>query len=179
MDISNYNWIWWLVICNFRCFFTYVLLLLLLLFFFFLLFGARDYRRMIFSESSPVSLSFTAGHQLGTLSIGIYNSLIVYDNLWALKFGNFSEFQNVIGDTPSIITTHCVRKSICDSPIIINYMYKEFVIRIEDCPSWHLVVQSQQWKTRTDVRLFFCFGSNCLEGFLELHVLCRQNHIER
>ena len=146
---------------------------------FFLLFGARDYRRMIFSESSPVSLSFTAGHQLGTLSIRIYNSLIVYDNLWALKFGNFSEFQNVIGDTRSIITTHFVRKSICDSPIIINYMYKEFVIRIKDCPSWHLVVQSQQWKTRTDVRLFFCFGSNCLEGFLELHVLCRQNHIER
>ena len=146
---------------------------------FFLLFGARDYRRMIFSESSLVSLSFTAGHQLGTLSIRIYNSLTVYDNLWALKFDSFFEFQNVISDTPSIIMTHCVRKSICDSPIIINCMYKEFLIRSKVCPSWHLVVPSQQWKTRTDVRLFFCFGSNCLKGFLELHVLCRQNHNER
>ena len=28
----------------------------------------------------------------------VLNSLNVYDNLWTLKFDNFSEFQNVISD---------------------------------------------------------------------------------
>ena len=40
------------------------------------------------------------GHELGTLSIPVHNSLTVYDNSWALKFDNFSEFQNVISDRP-------------------------------------------------------------------------------
>ena len=70
---------------------------------FFALFGAWDYRRMIFSESSPV-----------------YNSLAVGDNSWALKFDNFSEFQMPLVIAPpsrSIIMTHCIRKLICDSPL--------------------------------------------------------------
>ena len=39
-------------------------------------------------------------HELGTLNIRIHHSLTVYDNSWALKFYNFSEFQNVISDSP-------------------------------------------------------------------------------
>ena len=39
------------------------------------------------------------GHELVTLSIRVHNSLTVHDNLWALKFDNFSEFQNVMSDT--------------------------------------------------------------------------------
>ena len=41
-----------------------------------------------------------AGRELGTLSIRVHNSLTVHANLWALKFDNFSEFQNVISDSP-------------------------------------------------------------------------------
>ena len=40
--------------------------------------------------------------------------------MWTLKFNNFSEFQNFISDIPprpSVIMAHCVRKSICDSPL--------------------------------------------------------------
>ena len=55
-------------------------------------------------------------------------------------------------------------------------MYKKFLIRIEHYPSWHLLIQSQQWKTKTDLRLFCCFGSNHLESFLELDPPCRKNH---
>ena len=42
------------------------------------------------------------GHELDTLCIGVHNSLTVHDNSWALKFDNFSEFQNVIGDSSDI-----------------------------------------------------------------------------
>ena len=59
-----------------------------------------------------------AGDELSTLSKRIHNSLTVYDNSWALKFDNFSEFQNVISDSPSVIMTHCVPKSICDSKFL-------------------------------------------------------------
>ena len=63
--------------------------------------------------------------QLGTLSIPVHNSLIVHHSSWALKFDNFSEFQNVISDSPpphthtqpSVIMTLCVRKSIFASPL--------------------------------------------------------------
>ena len=58
-----------------------------------------------------------AGHELDTLSIRVHNSLAVHDN-----FNNFSEFQNDISDRPpppttSVIMTHCVQKSTCDSPL--------------------------------------------------------------
>ena len=39
------------------------------------------------------------GHKLGTLSIRVHNSLTVHDNLWALKFDNFSEFQNIASES--------------------------------------------------------------------------------
>ena len=87
---------------------------------FFVLFGARDYKKMIFSDRSPVYMGYTAGHELGTLSIRICNSLTVYDNSWVLKFDIFSEFRKVISDSPppiSVIMTHCVRKSIFYSPL--------------------------------------------------------------
>ena len=60
--------------------------------------------------------------------------------------------------------------------LLTSYMYKEFLIRIKDYPSWHLLVQNQQKKTRTDLRLFCCFESNHLDGFFELDVPCRKNH---
>ena len=65
-----------------------------------------------------------AGYELGTLSIRVDNSATVHDNSWALKLDNFSKFQNVINNslptpTPSVIMTLCVRKSICDSLLII------------------------------------------------------------
>ena len=41
-----------------------------------------------------------AGHELGTLSMRVHDSLKIHDNSWALKFHNFSEFQNVIKDCP-------------------------------------------------------------------------------
>ena len=30
----------------------------------------------------------------------VHNSLTIQDNLWTLKFDNFSEFYNVISDSP-------------------------------------------------------------------------------
>ena len=33
-----------------------------------------------------------AGHELGTLSTPVHNTLSVHDNSWALKFDNFSEY---------------------------------------------------------------------------------------
>ena len=49
---------------------------------------------------------------------------------------NFSEFQNVISDSrpappsspSSVIMTHCVRDSICDSPIILGIADVEFLV---------------------------------------------------
>ena len=38
------------------------------------------------------------GHELGTLSIRVHNSLTVHDYSWALKFENFCEFQNVLSE---------------------------------------------------------------------------------
>ena len=43
-------------------------------------------------------MGYTAGLELGTLSMRLWNSLIVYDNLWALRFDNFYEFQSVISE---------------------------------------------------------------------------------
>ena len=73
------------------------------------------------------------GHELGTLSIRVHNSLTVHYNLWALKFDNFSEFQNVKRPPhpppiPSVIMTLCVRKSICDSPLICMNNYYSYSI---------------------------------------------------
>ena len=52
----------------------------------------------------------------------VHNLLTVRDNLRTLKiydkFDKISEFQNIISDRPptaSVIMTHCVQKSICDS----------------------------------------------------------------
>ena len=56
------------------------------------------------------------GDELGAISIRVHNSLKVHDNSWALRFDDFSEFQNVISDNPPL----CVRKSICDSPLILQ-----------------------------------------------------------
>ena len=95
-----------------------------LVFFYFVLFfvhlRAKDYRRMIFSKSH-LYIWAIGGHELGTLSIRVSNSLIFHENSWALKLDNFSESQSVISDsltpTPSVIMKLCVRKSICGSPL--------------------------------------------------------------
>ena len=50
----------------------------------------------------------------------VHNSLSVHENLWTLKFDNFSEVQKAISDNLSLISvimTHYVRKLICDSPL--------------------------------------------------------------
>ena len=44
--------------------------------------------------------------QLGNLSIPVHNSLIVHHSSWALKFDNFSEFQNVLVIAPRHTHTH-------------------------------------------------------------------------
>ena len=49
----------------------------------------------------------------------VHNSLTVHENSRALKFDHFSEFQNVIGDSPSPPSV-IIRKSICDSPFKTN-----------------------------------------------------------
>ena len=77
------------------------LVLLLLLFFFF---EAREYKRIIFSESSAVFMGCSR-----TWTKQVQNSLTVHDNSWTLKFHNFSEFQNVINVSPpaeSVIMMH-------------------------------------------------------------------------
>ena len=46
-------------------------------------------------------------------------NFVINDKCWTLKFDNFPHFQNVTSNNPppaSVITTHCVRKSIFDSP---------------------------------------------------------------
>ena len=53
-----------------------------------------------FFQSVHLYVWAIAGHEPGTLSIQLHNSMTVHDNSWALKFDNFSEFQNVISDRP-------------------------------------------------------------------------------
>ena len=43
-----------------------------------------------------------AGQKLSTLSIRVFSSLTVHDNLWTLKFHSFSAFQNVISESPNL-----------------------------------------------------------------------------
>ena len=123
----GYNWIFKVIIGYYNLIFLISIVLSLVFFLFcfvllcfvFLFFGAKYYRGMIFSESSIMYTWAIAGNELGTLNIQVHNLLTVYDNLWALKFDNFSESENVISDnplTPSVIMALCVRKSICDSP---------------------------------------------------------------
>ena len=115
----GYNWIFKIIIRYYNLIFliSVVLLLVFFLFLFFLIFitiflfcfffGARDYRLMIFSESSPIYIWAIAEHELDTLSIRVHNSLTVHDNSWALKFDNFLEFQNVISDSSPTPQRHC------------------------------------------------------------------------
>ena len=81
------------------------------------------------------------GYELGTLSMQVHNLLTVHNNSWALKFDNFSEFQNVIKDSPppspapltaSVIMTLCVRTSIFDSPLIKSETFLEQLSNIYD-----------------------------------------------
>ena len=86
----------------------------------------------IFFQKVHLCLWAIGGHELGTFSIRVHNSFTVYDNSWPLKVDNFSEFQNVISDSPptpsppppappppppSVIMTLSVRKSIFDWPL--------------------------------------------------------------
>ena len=67
-------------------------------------FEAREYKRIIFSESSAVFMGCSR-----TWTKQVQNSLTVHDNSRTLKFHNFSEFQNVINVNPpaeSVIMTH-------------------------------------------------------------------------
>ena len=50
-----------------------------------------------FSESSAL---YIRGQELRTLTIRVHNSLTTHGNSSTLKFDNFSEFQNVIKDSP-------------------------------------------------------------------------------
>ena len=81
-------------ICNFRSFFTCAFNLFL----FFAFLEIETIERWFF-QIVHLCLWVTAGHELGTLSIRIHNSLIVYGNSQDLKFDTFSEFQNVISDS--------------------------------------------------------------------------------
>ena len=110
------------------CFFGLLLLLLLLLllfiYLFIYLFLELKTTEGLFFQRVRLYIWDIAGHELGTLSIRVDDSATVHDNSWALKLDNFSEFQNVINNSlpnpnPSVIMTFCVRKSICDSPLII------------------------------------------------------------
>ena len=100
-------------ISNFRCLVArgYVLFsfsFFLSFFFFFLLLLSR---MIFFSEfTCLLCICVIGGHELGTLSIRVHNSLTVHDNSWALKLDNFSEIQNVSSDNPlppSVIITLC------------------------------------------------------------------------
>ena len=62
--------------------------------------GAKYCRRMIFLRIH-LFIWATGGHELGTLSIRVHNSLTVYGNSWALKFDHFSEFQSALSDIPA------------------------------------------------------------------------------
>ena len=112
-------------ICNFRFLFIYGVLFVCFMFVF-CFFGTRDCRRIVFFQRVYLYKWVIAGHKLGTLSKQIHNSLTVYDNSSALKSDNFSEFQNVISNSPAspnFFMTDCVRKSICDSSFIFLFIY--------------------------------------------------------
>ena len=65
------------------------------------------------------------GYELATLSIRVHNSLTVLDT-----FENIFVFQNVISaPPPSVIMTHCVRKSICDSLLTLE---RKFWVEFKD-----------------------------------------------
>ena len=53
------------------------------------------------------------GYELGTLSMQVHNLLTVHNNSWALKFDNFSEFQNVIKDSPPPLNPQCYYDTLC------------------------------------------------------------------
>ena len=85
-----------LFVCLFVYFFVFLFCFLSLVFHF----GAKDCKRMIFFQRVQMCIWAIGGQELGTLSIRVHNSLAVHDNSWVLKFDSFSEFQNVISDSP-------------------------------------------------------------------------------
>ena len=131
----------YLNISNFRCLVSCVFFVFVFYFCFFVFFELEVIEGWFFQNVHRYIWA-VAGHELGTLSIQaqslfrniftnfvnikwsfssmikqVHNPLTVHDNSWTLKFDNFSEFQNVITLTPSVIMTHCVRKPICYSPL--------------------------------------------------------------
>ena len=51
-----------------------------------------------FRDFTCLAIWAIAGQELGTLNKRVHNSLTFHDNSWALRFDNFSEFQNIISD---------------------------------------------------------------------------------
>ena len=118
----------------------------------------------------------TAGHELGTLSIQIYDSLTVYDNSWALKLDSFSEFQNVISDSPpsppspSVIMKHCVQKWICDSPLS-RYSPISIFLNVLSVLCWSFYLEEIMSffailleKNKYSFKLTFCWITSCSEA---------------
>ena len=60
---------------------------------------------MIFAEILSVYIDYCRT-RTEHFSVRVHNSLTVDDNLWALKFGNFPEFQNVIVIAPPTPQCH-------------------------------------------------------------------------
>ena len=119
-------------ICNLYC----LLICVFLIFFYFcfslLFFVEPGTQEGWFFQRVYLYIWVIAGHELGTFSIRIHNSLTVYDNSRALKLDNFYEFQNVSSNSPqtpppslpphsSVNMTHCIWKSLCDSTLIYNF----------------------------------------------------------
>ena len=98
------------------------------------------------------SLSIMTVHEIWNLIIflDLKTSLGIahYDSSWDLKFDNFSGFENVIRYSsplpPSVIMTHCVRKSIRDSPLMLrniafwSYVYILFLF-------WPYLLNAQEF----------------------------------
>ena len=69
-------------------------------------------------------------------------NFVVNKNSWTLKFDNFFDFQNDISNNPlleSVIMMHCVRKSICSSPLttIQHIRSKSALNYVPRAPSCH------------------------------------------
>ena len=67
---------------------------------------------------------------------------------------NFSNFQNVISNNPppaSVIMTHCVRKSICESPL--KEMMKNFISILEKTDHWNVLLFKEETTTQAFLKL--------------------------
>ena len=98
----RYNWIFKIIIGYYNLIFLISVVLSLMCFFYRLrcILEIKTAEGWLF-QGVHLCIWTIEGHKLGTLTMQVHNSLTVHNNLWALKFDNFSESQTTIcGSSP-------------------------------------------------------------------------------